>query len=361
MGLTYDNNGGVQIPSVWNRATGQLVNGTIDSLFGTSNPTSGPKIGTNYAGGSATFAGFIPIFEESSDSPVVEFGEQCTIQHTFFVDYIGSILIQTDYQRGTVMQDNVSGPFGPNVSRVLSTNSQPIAKSGTQICKLQVISEAQSFANPPDEFDVATIELNPPAEKHPRYSGLTYYQKDIVRSQVIVDSIDIKQQFQNIASSFSQSNSNLNYPSTQNQQQQALELMFKKQKGEDNFYLSGYKIIFSQYFWQPVQVNPGGYIENPFTVIPSYYWTDGLGFNIFSQTQQYNPNVYIPNQLGTSKSSYGISWLRQSDELHQQRTWFKLTSTWVGGVLGQWDNEWYNGTTFQPYQTASYQGSLAYS
>jgi hypothetical protein len=262
-----------------------------------------------------------------------------------------------------VLRDNTSGPFGPNVSRILSTTLQPIGKTGGQICKLNVVSECMTFSTPPDEFDIDVVDLNPPAEKHPRYSGLTYTQRDNIRLQVVADSADVAQQFLNsINTSSYTTNPNLLYPSTQNQYQQGLELMYKKQKGEDNFYLSGYKITYSQYFWQPVQINPGGYNENPFNVIPSYYWLDYNGVNIFSQTALKNPNIYLPNSLlanpNTAQSLYGLSWLRLTDTLHQQRTWFKLTSTWQAGTLGTWDNEWYNGTSFQPYQTTGSLGLL---
>jgi hypothetical protein len=218
-----------------------------------------------------------------------------------------------------------------------------------------------TFAAPPEEFDIEVVELNPPAEKHPRYSGLTYIQRDNIRNQTVADSADVAQQWLNsVTSSCITTNPSISYPSALNQYQQGLELMYKKQKGEDNFYLSGYKMIFSQYFWQPVDINPGGYIENPFLVVPAYYWTDQNDNNIFSKTTQYNPNVYINNNNipNVYAATYGLSWLRQTDVLHQQRTWYKLTSTWVAGTLGMWDNEWYNGSFFQPYQTTGSAGSI---
>ena len=213
---------------------------------------------------------------------------------------------------------------------------------------------------PYDEFNISAYEVNPPAEKHPRYSGLTYYQRDIIRNQPVIDSIDVKQQYANIASNFSQTPSFQIQGTYYSQQQMALELMFKKQKGEDSFYLGGYVVEFSQYFSLPPDLSPGGYIEDPHYVVPPPYWTDVNGNSIFSQTATYNPNVYI--QAGKNVSfPYGLSWLRQKDTIQLQRTWFKKTMTWVGATLGQWDNEWYNGTAFQPYQTSSMLGTLNYS
>ncbi len=338
MGANIFTSTNANLPSGFDRADGGV---TTD--FGTFTPDI--LVGMNNSNNS-----FI-IFEEASDSPIVEFGEQCTITHKFYVDYLSGRVIQASYPRGRILYDNAVGPFGPNVSRVLSTTLQPISKTNTLVCLLTVISEAQSFANPPDEFDVEVVELNPAAEKHPRYSGLTYYQKDIIRGTVVADYLDVKQQYQSVINTFSGSSNQW-----QNQQGQGLELLYKKQKGEDSFYLSGFKIIYSKYYWSPIDINPGGYIENPFNYIPAQFWSNpsaGVN-NIFERVALANANLY-PNQNSALTPPYGLSWLRQTDTLHRQRTWYKVTSTWIGAPLATWDAEWYS-PTLQPLQTLPTQG-----
>lgn len=339
------------IPSIWDRASGGVLYGNGGSNYGTKTPTS--PIGPGGVGYNSSNGNNSAIFEEYSDSPTVEFGEQCTITHRFSCDPFTARIIQTNYPRKTLMLDNSSGPFGPNVSRVLSTTAKPIAKSGGNLWELTMVSEAQSFANPPDEFDISIIELNPTAEKHPRYSALTYFQRNIVRNQEVSDFIDVQQVYAGIINQFSSSNNQW-----QDQRGQALELLYKKQKGEESFYLSAYKIVYSQYFWAPVNINPGGYLDNPFNIIPQQFWTDVNGNNIFRQQSPWNPNLYPPG-LGntTANAPYGLSWLRQTDEQHLNRTWYKLTSTWIGAPIGHFDQEWYSPIE-QSLQTTPDLGSI---
>jgi hypothetical protein len=351
------------LPSCWDRADGGLT-----SYYGTPAPVG--TILLNYNGGPFNYFAInvspfdqIEVFEESSDSPTLEFGEQCTIVHTYFTDFNNMQAIQTEYQRGFIMYDNTSGPFGANVSRVLSTNAQPVSKTAGLVWRVAITSEAQSFANPPEEISYDVVELNPAVEKHPRYSDLTYLQRATVRAADISDFIDITQQATTLVATFPTAPNGGTasppyYPFQGNQQGEALELLFKKQRGEDSFYLSGYKIQYSKYFWQPQDINPGGYIEDPFTVIPYQYWTDGQGNNIFQNNAIYNPNLY-PNAQGLNQlvPPYGLSWLRQTDTQTLNRTWYKNTMTWIGGTLAQWDKQWYS-PFLQPLQNSASYGSV---
>lgn len=325
------------LPSTFDRATGVL------GLPGTETPAGAIK--SNYAGGNIPNAsGYVPIFEEYSDSPEIESGEQSTIIHRFSCDYATGQILLINYPRGAILQDS-QGFY----SRVLSTKLVPIAKTNTIICNFTVTSEAMSFGSPPDEFDVETVELNPSIDKHPRYTDLTYGQRYAVDKAVIVDSPDYAQQYQNLIMQISSSGG------TSLQQKEATELFYKKYKQEDSFYLSGYKVTWSQYFWTPQLLNPGGYIEDPVAQggLPYQFWsTNGLpagGYNIFSLTSNYNENMF-PNFNLLNIPPYGLSWLRQSDTMHLQRTWFRVTRTWIGAPLGNWDNELYNRIV-QPYQT----------
>jgi hypothetical protein len=258
--------------------------------------------------------------------------------------------------RGTYLKDN-----NGDVSRVLSTQITPVPRTGMRGVILTVTSEGQSplFPNPPDEFDIETVELNPDLEKHPRYNDLTYQMRVIVRDANVTDNQYYTQEYVRVINTITGSLSGSTL-----QQQEAQEMLFKKHKGIDSFYLAGYKINWSQYYWNPVPINPGGYIEDPVQggSLPAYFWsTTELvgGTNIFYNTQLYNANMYPPVVGGPSLNTppYGLSWLRQADTLHLQRTWWRLTRSWIGGPVGHWDNELYNRIK-QNYQTQETSGSI---
>lgn len=331
------------IPSGFDRATGGDNGGT---------PELPGAIKLNYAGGNASGpGGYVPIFEEYSDSPEIEISEQATIVHRFHCDYYTGQTLLNSNPRGTLLVDS-----GGNVTRVLSTKLIPIAKTGARECTLTVTCEGITFGNPPDEFNVQSYDLNPTLENHPRYSALTYGERYIVgQAQTIGNGADYSQQFKNIIMNFSSS-----VDQTQNHQGQALELLYKKQRGEDSFYFSGYKVTWSQYYFNPQILNPGCYIEDPVSQggLPVYFWsTNGQtdGPNIFENTTDYNQNMF---PVPSSGPPWGLSWLRQADTQDLQRTWYKITRTWIGANLGQWDLQLYSPTV-QPLQTSQTQGGFA--
>jgi hypothetical protein len=334
------------LPSIWDRADGGYTN-----PLGTATPDD--AIIFNYLGVAAKANQIVSFFQEASDSPTVEFGEQCTITHKYYVDSNSGKLIQKNYQRGTIMVDST----GINLSRVLSSVMQPMAKTNGRINILTVISEAKSFSNPPDEFTITPVELNPPLEKHPRYRALTYFDRFMVRNANLSDAVDVAQSYEQTIQTMS---SSLN-PAL-DEKGQAQELLFKKHKGIESFYLSGYKITWTQYFWSPQTINPGAYIEDPFSYsggsIPAYFWDtnqNGSGTNIFAGTQVMNQNMF-PN-INIHDITYGLSWLRQTDEQVLNRTWWRLTKSWVGAPGGHWDVEIYSAEP-QPLQTQDYQGAV---
>lgn len=327
------------LPSCFSRADGGITNPN-----GTFTPTgtiaNGGGVSINHAGNGLGGS----IFEEYSDSPEIELAEQATITHRYNCDYnTGQSLLQT-YTRGTILQDS----YG-NLTKILSCKLQQISKTGAILCNFTVVSEGISFSNPPDDFSVQNVELNPALEKHPRYAALTYKDRFIVRNANIVDEIDLATQYTNAIAAITDSN----------EKQQAQELLFKRHKGEDSFYLSGYKVTWSQYFWLPQIINPGGYIEDPVGGggLPAMFWSttgDVGGQSIFSYTTVANPNMF-PNPV--TSYPYGLSWLRQTDTQEWVRTWYKLTRTWIGAPLGVWDKELYTSTP-QPYQTMEDQGAI---
>jgi len=343
------------LPSCWDRADGGFT-------FDAGTPATAVSfVGINYVDGTLSlqdiadyFGGNDSLFnvlEESTDSPSLEFSDQCTIQHSWIADYWTTRYIQTQYARGYQMVDSFD-----NVSRVLATNASVIPKTMGLLWKVSVTSEAQSFANPPEEFDIQTVEFNPSAEKHPRYSDLTFFGRQIVRNAEVTDNPDAQTTYQNLVSTLP-TGSNSSYPFHGNQRGEALELLFKKSKGEDSFYLSGFKIIYSRYYWGPQPINMGGYTENPFDFIPSQYWTDQTTEkNIFAEVAGNNKNLY-PNPAGLDQFPFGLSWLRYADVQQLNRTWYKVTSTWMALPLGIWDPQWYS-TELQTLQTGSLQGAI---
>jgi len=339
-------------PCIFDRADG------TNPLYGGVPDADGSiKINTAY-GNTPGAGGYVPFFQETSDSPEIESGEQSTIVHKWNCDYYTAQIYLIAYQRGTYMVDSQG-----NNCRVLSTRITPVPRTGMRGVILTITSEGSQplFPNPPDEFDIETVELNPSLEKHPRYAALTYRQRYLVRNSNVSDDVDVSQTYKNAISQISSSNSP--YSGSSQQQQEAQELLFKKHKGEDSFYLTGYKITLSQYYWFPQGINPGGYIEDPVSQggLPAYFWsTNGTtsGTNIFAGTAQFNQNLYPPSGSAPPTAfPYGLSWLRQADTLHLNRTWWRLTRSWIGAPLGVWDNELYN-RVFQPYQTNEYSGSV---
>jgi hypothetical protein len=341
--------------SIFDRA-----DGSSPTLGGVAEPSGALKINT--ATGNTVVNGFVPFWYEMSDSPEIESGEQTTIVHKYNCDYYTAQIYLVIYCRGTYLTDSQG-----NQSRVLSSRITPVPKTGMRGIILTITSEGSLplFPNPPDEFDIETVELNPALEKHPRYSDLTYKQRYLVRNSNIVDNVDLSQQYTNLINSIDTSSVN---PPGALQYKEAKEMLFKQHKGEESFYLAGYKITFTQYYWYPAILNPGGYIEDPVSQgsLPYYYWSSTgkpNGLSIFSSTATQNPNLYpISPPLNANPATlppYGLSWLRQADTLHLNRTWWKITKTWIGGPLGHWDKELYSRTV-QPYQTSEDSGSISF-
>src|ERR1035437_1219960 len=340
----------LNVPSLFDRA-----DGSNPKYGGVSEVPGSLKINTAN-GNTPGINGFVPFFQETSDSPTIESGEQSTIVHKFNCDYGTAQFYMLINPRGTYSTDQNS-----NISRVLSTQITPVPRTGMRGVILTVTSEGQEplFPNPPDEFDIETVELNPDIDKHPRYNDLTYRMRWNVKNANIADNPEYAQVYKDVVNTITSSLSG-----SVLEQKEAQELMFKKHKGIDSFYLAGYKVNWSQYFWYPQILNPGGYIEDPVEngSLPAYFWSDNgtvTGKNIFSETQTHNQNMY-PLTAGApplGAKPYGLSWLRQADTIHLNRTWWRLTRSWLGGPVGHWDKQLYTAIP-QDYQTSEDSGSI---
>lgn len=154
----------------------------------------------------------------------------------------------------------------------------------------------------------------------------------------------------------------------------ALEIISKIWRCEDTPYIAGYQITWSQYYFIPQALNPGGYIENPFDdghgnidadgnqvyvadpELPDYFYSTHNPPNpnqtVFDDLPAYNAACY--SKTGTQSGNYSISWLRQADTIHFERTWYKVTRTWIGSPVGHWDYDIYGGDTIRPTKPSDY-------
>ena len=284
------------------------------------------------------------VFEEYPDSPTIERGEVTTIVHRFKVDLTtGQIYIQ-GLPRGSLSTDT----YG-NITKLLSATLQ---YERGDLWTLMITSEgfggvndngsASIFDVPPDEFSVEPVEFNPDLFRHPRYATVLNYNDPVTGTtgaqiiQWLLGSV-------NLSYNLGQSDTNSLINSTNITDPAVLaltnELLGELRQGQNTFYLSGFKVTYSYYGYLPNFLNPGGYLEDPVASgnIPIYFWSeDASGSN--------DSNIF--NAVGPSVSpalyDNGLSWLRYADSQQYQRTWFKLTATWIGLPDGVWNPVIYN-------------------
>jgi hypothetical protein len=281
------------------------------------------------------------VIEEAPDSPEIERGEQATIRHRFRMDFLTASIYLAGLGRGVLLQDS----FG-NISKIQTTT---LRRMTGNMAELVVVAEGVSFDNPPDEFRLEVIELNPALEKHPRYAFLPADARDLVnRNANSAQILGQKDALVLIASLASWNPNKLPQGVTWTwaiAQIAANELLLKRRVGEDTFYLPGFRVSWSQYYWYSPPINPGGYIEDPILNggLPAYFWNPNWPLdpadtndNIFKYCAKVNPQLYSD---GTNFTF--ISWLRQCDNVEYARTWFRITRTWIGAPYAHWDADIY--------------------
>lgn len=278
------------------------------------------------------------IYEERPDSPEIERAEQGTIRHTFKVDEDTGLAMLQGTGRGRFLTDS----FG-NVSRVLSCRLNHIRGDHWSI---EVVAESISFDTPLDEFDVAEVEENLDIIFHPRYAPVRNYNLNssgvatgTPSGYQIINAIRTAGGVQNYA----QVNDGMgrltatDYITDATVRALAVEAANKLRKGETEFYFAGLRVTWSQYYWLPPLMNPGGYIENPVTQgsVPAYFWSDtgepGGANTLEDLGVIINPDIY----------GDGFSWLRRADSRQYQRIWHKINRSWIGGPLLHWDTDIY--------------------
>jgi hypothetical protein len=282
-------------------------------------------------------------FEEDADSPSLELAEQATVVHKFTCDWETAKSLMTfpsPYYRGNIFNDRLGNQY-----KILSASVQHLRLDRASFI---VVCEATSFGLPPDEFHVEVLEFNPALQKHPRYAGLGAAKLLTMTQRILYASTTAAQD-----AALAQIDIDFPPPDPLPDPRTDLnacahELANKLMRGEETFYLPGFRVTWSRYFSLPEQLSPGGYIEDPVDggLPVQFYSTTGdpFGENIFTSLA-----ALLAPQFFTS----GISWLRMSDTIEYSRTWFRVTHSWVGGpaggenvngffYFGHWDTDIYN-------------------
>jgi len=324
----------------------------------------------------------IPI-EELPDSPEIERGEQATIVHHYRMSWDEAKQQIQYYGRGAILTDS-SGI----VSRVLTAKIQ---HEKGETCTLVITAESISFDVPPDDFSLVECELGVNILKYPRYfyaffPTATLDSNYVINRQLNQDVIrTLQNYFENVTPVYrdqvlAQLIGSIGYPGTLSNgssgtivhaaevpyttsdgktssviplagtdvaKNAAMEILQKYWLNEETPYIVGYEITWSAYYFRPEYLNPGGYVEDPIynanPQLPAYFWSpdDPPGRDtVFDHLAEINPQCYSGN--GKSNGSATISWLRKADRCEYQRTWFKVTRTWIGSPIGFWDADLFN-------------------
>lgn len=362
-----------ELPSGFDRADG------LDGRIGTATPAGAIEADT--ADGTVEVSE-IPI-QELPDSPTIERAEQATLTHRYQMSWEEALTRIAFLGRGVIREDS-SG----NLTKMLSASIQH-ERGGT--ATLTTVDEGMSFDNPPDQFQITPIELGVNIIKHPRY----FYaflgdgpgsETELVNQMVVRM---LQNYFENPSSAYRDALQRLIKASIGNQgtsgasatvgsvpppyaeetdadgaivgsfigllqgtdlaKYAALEIIQKYWRGIDTPYIVGYQITHSTFYFMPQYLNPGGYIENPITEavpeLPAYFWSPVWppdGRTIFDALGYINPQCY--STTGAPGGAVNISWMRKADEYDYERTWFKVTRTWIGSAIGFWDTELYSAS-----------------
>jgi hypothetical protein len=147
----------------------------------------------------------------------------------------------------------------------------------------------------------------------------------------------------------------------------AKEIISKLWRGEETPSLEVYEVHWTQKFYQPVYLNPGGYTEDPREWIPDYFLNPANGYGglimprgqsaggnnnedsvdaghsgsvtIFDLLTVINPQSY--SVTGKSGGPLLFSSLRKADSYSYQNNVFTVIHTWLVATVGAWDSDLY--------------------
>ena len=178
------------------------------------------------------------------------------------------------------------------------------------------VTESISFNVPPDEFDVEAVEFNPALEKFPAYSVLT--DTDFANIQ---SALELPQEAARAEAAALNT-----YPVGSINYNLWNALLTKKRRGIETFYISGFKVTWSKFYWNTQPLNRGGYIQNPVAIVPA---------------------TFIRSTSGQIISA-DMSCLRFADQQSFARTWYKVTRTWMCAQASKWDPDLYPSYNLLP-------------
>lgn len=284
--------------------------------------------------------------EELPESPDIERAEQQTCQHVFVTDWTSAKEYMRFLYRGVIQTDADGRQW-----KVLSASCKHGKGEATTVT---VTSEALYSDVPPDEFECTPIELGINIIKYPRYlyallPSTSDSPAEVTAKQTVIRNIQnfiaaptepSQNGYAMALAILASDDSVVRYAKAA-----AQEIVQKYWLQEDSPYIVAYQLTWTRYFYKPQILNPGGYKENPVTeanpTVPPYFValdqdniSDGTIFDAMSLV---NPQSYAQPD-----GSQNISWLRKADQQSFQRTLFRMTSTWIGAALGNWDDQIYS-------------------
>lgn len=339
----------------------------------------------------------MPI-EEEADSPVWENGEQITVTHRFHGGWNNISTMLGFLHRGMIRMDISNGYYYKLVS---ATGQHKDAGHGT----LQTVEECMSGDTPPDRFEIVPVDLGLSIMKHPRYFNSFVGNAKIPATLAAGDTVGgygsvteqtnqmvirlLQDYFENTTAAYRDALVNMLISSlgsvagagtvqppkgamngdtwnwtdvgakvmgTDMAKAAAIEIVQKYWRGEENPVLVGFNLSWTEYFWTPFPLNPGGYIEHPVKdpdtgvagPLPAFLWdvkfppseSDAGLFDIFVLMCFRNPQCYSDN--GRATGTTRISWRREADREVRERTFFGVEHRWVGSPVGHWDEQLYS-------------------
>lgn len=304
------------------------------------------------------------ITEEAPDSPEIERAQQATYTGTKSMSWLEAKNQIQYYGLGTIIEDE----FG-NVFKVLSARIKRVKPSMAQ---MTIVAESLSFDTPIDEFSIQPVELGLNILKHPRYfyAFLGDSADEEARNQMVIRRLQDYMETTNSQKRdymVKELKASIGFAGTAGADQPtlsatsqiagtnwakyaAMEIIQKFWRGEETPYIVGFDIKWSQYYFLPPYLIPGGFIEDPTTEavpqLPDYFWLRPDVSSIFDFIASSNPQCYSSD--GTINGTLNISWLRRSDQIEYQRTWFKITRSWFGSPVGFWDPQLYGFRVERP-------------
>lgn len=301
----------------------------------------------------------------------IERAEQATIRRSLNMSFSEAITRLLGTSRGMIKADS----FG-NITKILS--AEVIRQKGGW-AQMDIVEEGMSFDSPPDQFSLQPVELGVDIIKHPRYfyaffgsagygGAVEQFNQQVIRLiqdyrenpnaayrqavlKILKDSLAVKttgtpDEMQDYMRNGKKIPGFTIY-GTEMAKRAAIEIIIKLWRGEETPYVVGWMVTHSYFSMRPVYMNPGGYIENPITQsvpqLPDYFFSPAWPPNtttIFDQLAAINPQCY--STTGEADGAVNISWLRKADVLDFERTFFKITRTWIGSPIGYWDPELYS-------------------